>query len=269
MFHRLLLLLPLATSFVPPLAPSLRAAPLRLSPLVDVASSVASAAPHLPGALSSLASFDLPPVALAFADQSGKLAGTFFASSLFPYLIFLYFLGYKRNSTPPLAQFGFGYLLLFVLGTIPAGIVAKASYGFSLADCDWLHGGAEALLTVTSLLVVAGMRDASVEGGIPFVKENEGLLKKGALGLGAVFFGFCFLGPSLLGFGGHSDFLFGVGDVSSYLPGSVPFAAEPENALSVPTWAIHFSSVFEWLFAMAAVWRFSEVTGNDSWKGLT
>ena len=34
---------------------------------------------------------------------------------------------------------------------------------------------------------------------------------------------------------------------------------EPENALSVPTWAIHFSSVFEWMFAMRLVWDYSEV----------
>ncbi len=35
---------------------------------------------------------------------------------------------------------------------------------------------------------------------------------------------------------------------------------EPENALSVPTWAIHFSSVFEWIFAMKLVWDYSEVS---------
>ena len=45
--------------------------------------------------------------------------------------------------------------------------------------------------------------------------------------------------------------------------------SEPENALSIPTWAIHFSSVFEWLFAMDLVWKFSENTGNEKWKGLT
>lgn len=44
---------------------------------------------------------------------------------------------------------------------------------------------------------------------------------------------------------------------------------EPVNALSIPTWAIHFSSVFEWLFAMNLVWKYSEVTGNEKWKGLT
>lgn len=45
--------------------------------------------------------------------------------------------------------------------------------------------------------------------------------------------------------------------------------SEPANALSIPTWAIHSSSVFEWLFAMNLVWNFSENTGNEKWKGLT
>lgn len=45
--------------------------------------------------------------------------------------------------------------------------------------------------------------------------------------------------------------------------------SEPENSLSIPTWAIHFSSVFEFLFAMDIIWKYSEVTGNEKWKGLT
>lgn len=45
--------------------------------------------------------------------------------------------------------------------------------------------------------------------------------------------------------------------------------SEPANALSIPTWAIHFSSVFEFLFAMDIIWKFAETTGNQKWKGLT
>ena len=44
---------------------------------------------------------------------------------------------------------------------------------------------------------------------------------------------------------------------------------EPVNALSIPTWAIHSSSVFEWIFAMSLIWNFSKVTDNEKWKGLT
>ena len=45
--------------------------------------------------------------------------------------------------------------------------------------------------------------------------------------------------------------------------------SEPVNALSIPTWAIHFSSVFEFLFAMDIIWKFAETTDNPKWKGLT
>ena len=37
---------------------------------------------------------------------------------------------------------------------------------------------------------------------------------------------------------------------------------EPNNALSIPTWAIHVSSVYEWGLAMALMWRYADVTGK-------
>ncbi|XP_030467669.2 uncharacterized protein LOC115686490 [Syzygium oleosum] len=45
--------------------------------------------------------------------------------------------------------------------------------------------------------------------------------------------------------------------------------AEPANALSLPTWAVHVSSVAEWITAMALVWQYGEVSGYESWKGLS
>ncbi|KAK9807762.1 hypothetical protein WJX72_008503 [[Myrmecia] bisecta] len=45
--------------------------------------------------------------------------------------------------------------------------------------------------------------------------------------------------------------------------------AEPANALSLPTWAIHISSVMEWITGMGLMWRYAEVTGNPRWKGMT
>uniref|UniRef100_A0A7N0SYX8 Ycf49-like protein n=1 Tax=Kalanchoe fedtschenkoi TaxID=63787 RepID=A0A7N0SYX8_KALFE len=44
---------------------------------------------------------------------------------------------------------------------------------------------------------------------------------------------------------------------------------EPANALSLPTWAIHVSSVAEWVIAMALVWQYAEKSGYESWKGLS
>jgi hypothetical protein len=45
--------------------------------------------------------------------------------------------------------------------------------------------------------------------------------------------------------------------------------AEPDNALSVATWAVHTSSVLEWVAAMGLMWRYAEVTGKSEWKGMT
>lgn len=85
-----------------------------------------------------------------------------FALSLFPYLGFLWFLTRSRQ-TPRLALIGFYMTLVFVGVTIPAGIYAKIVYGKSLANVDWLHGGAEFFLTLSNILVVLGFRQAVIE----------------------------------------------------------------------------------------------------------
>uniref|UniRef100_A0A0D6QZP3 Ycf49-like protein n=1 Tax=Araucaria cunninghamii TaxID=56994 RepID=A0A0D6QZP3_ARACU len=46
-------------------------------------------------------------------------------------------------------------------------------------------------------------------------------------------------------------------------------AQEPKNALSLPTWAIHVSSVVEWVVAMALVWQYGDKPGRQAWKGLS
>lgn len=93
---------------------------------------------------------------LAFSDQGKNLAGIFFQASLLPYLLFLYFLSFRANRINNIGNFGFQFILLFVLSTIPSGIISKSTYGCSLADVDWLHGGAELLLTVANVLIVGG-----------------------------------------------------------------------------------------------------------------
>jgi hypothetical protein len=91
---------------------------------------------------------------LSFADQGQNLAGIFFQASLLPYLLFLYFLGFRANRISDIGNFGFQFILVFVLFTIPSGIISKLTYGVSLADVDWLHGGAEVLLTAANVLIV-------------------------------------------------------------------------------------------------------------------
>ena len=104
-------------------------------------------------------------------------------------------------------------------------------------------------------------------------KERDDISKPRNLALGSfgLFALACALGTTVLGFQGHSEFLFGLGDLPQDVVGSLSFVthSEPVNALSIPTWAIHFSSVFEYLFAMALVWKFAETTDNPKWKGLT
>jgi hypothetical protein len=91
-------------------------------------------------ALERLASFDPTPL---------------FVLSLIPYLAFLWWAS-RVESFPPLALRGFQLTLLFVAVTIAAAIVAQVRYGQLLANVDPLHGGAEAFLTLSNLLVALG-----------------------------------------------------------------------------------------------------------------
>eukprot|EP00565_Helicotheca_tamesis_P003086 CAMPEP_0185742088 /NCGR_PEP_ID=MMETSP1171-20130828/39297_1 /TAXON_ID=374046 /ORGANISM="Helicotheca tamensis, Strain CCMP826" /LENGTH=558 /DNA_ID=CAMNT_0028414087 /DNA_START=58 /DNA_END=1735 /DNA_ORIENTATION=- len=224
-------------------------------------SSMAESANALVHTTTATTAMEASDLFLSFADQGQNLAGIFFQASLLPYLIFLYFLSFKGNRIPALGNFGWQFLLI-----LPSGIITKATYGCTLADCDWLHGGAEALLTVTNVLIVLGFRDA-MNGTKNFEAFKPRLV---AGGIAALFFTALAVGPGM-GIGAHSPFLFGVGNLSEGATLALPWVmhSEPINALSIPTWAIHFSSVYEFLFAMAIIWQFAETTDNPKWKGLT
>ena len=79
----------------------------------------------------------------------------FFVLSLLPYLAFLWWAS-KVEAFPKLALRGFQLTLLFVAVTIVAAIVAQVRFDALLADVDPLHGGAEAFLTLSNLLVMLG-----------------------------------------------------------------------------------------------------------------
>ncbi|PIA49076.1 hypothetical protein AQUCO_01300136v1 [Aquilegia coerulea] len=85
--------------------------------------------------------------------ETQGIASQLFAASLFPYLGFLYFIT-KSKTAPKVTLFGFYFLLAFV------GATTKVHYGTSLSNVDWLHGGAESLLTLTNLFIVMGLREA-------------------------------------------------------------------------------------------------------------
>ncbi|PXF41372.1 Ycf49-like protein [Gracilariopsis chorda] len=183
------------------------------------------------------------------AESIDALAAQFFAASLFPYLAFLYLLNRKQVNCPPLANFGFRFLLVFVFATIPAGIYAKTHYHDILANVDWLHGSAESLLTITNLLIVLGFRQASgTEKEATTTPQRSEGAKVGAQ-----------MVPTLL-------LLLGAPLLGGLL---ATVHEEPANALSFPTWIIHVSSLVEWLVAMGLVWEYSERSRNERWKGLT
>jgi len=188
------------------------------------------------------------------ADSWESVEANLFAVSLFPYLAFLRFLSAPGVNTPPLANFAFRFLLAFVGATIPAGIYAKIHYGDILANVDWLHGTAESLLTVTNLLLVIGMRRSLGKGRGGDVGSVEGALLSGALFL------------ALASAPGAAQ---AATEVAAVALGPFGYHPEPANALSLPTWAIHLSSVVEYLVAMGLIWKYADVSGNPRWKGLT
>jgi len=87
---------------------------------------------------------------------------TLFALSLFPYLGFLWFIT-RSGQMPRLALYGFYGTLVFVGVTIPVGIYSQVHYGQSLANVDWLHGGAEVFLTLSNILIVLGFQQAVMD----------------------------------------------------------------------------------------------------------
>ena len=217
--------------------------------------------------------------ALGSMDQTSAetLAGPFFGASLFPYLAFIFFLQVPENSTPKGVTVGFATCLLFVFLTIPAAIGAKVWYGVSLADCDWLHGSAESLLTITNLVTVIAFRqalsyeEAKLRGDdmdIPDSVVSYDPMVKLVGGLTFLAFLTAFI-PGVAGAEVHTPYLNGFMDIpTSLLPWVSPHV-QPENALTITCWIIHITSLIEFLVAMGFCWRYAEIIQNPKWKGLT
>lgn len=148
------------------------------------------------------------------------------------------------------------------------GIYAKVAYHDILANVDWLHGSAESMLTITNLLIVFGLKEARNA----FIGEQEQQQQQNDGG------GFD-MTPSKSS-SSSTEKLFDVSlPIAMFLlasstisAGVIPLAqahVEPLNALSIPTWMVHVSSLLEWLVAMQLIWEHSIVSGNPRWKGLT
>ena len=180
--------------------------------------------------------------------NSADFASTLFAASLFPYLAFLWFLSRPETKTPIGVNRGFQFLLVFVFLTIPAGIYAKTQYHDILANIDYLHGGAESMLTVTNLLIIFGFRATRpepLEDPLQISDTVSGSLK--AQGSVAIVVGAVYAAAILL----------------------VACHPDPINSLSIPTWVVHSSSLLEWLYAMKLAWEHAAFSGNPKWRNLT
>ena len=79
--------------------------------------------------------------------------------SLLPYVAFLWWTR-RLPGFSPLAWAGFAFTLVFVFGAIVGSIVAASRYGLRLVDVDPLHGAAEALLSISNVLVLLGFQRA-------------------------------------------------------------------------------------------------------------
>ena len=234
----------------------------------------------------------VPPEAIAAAvdpfgvsaEQWELIEGNLFGASLFPYLAFLYYLGKPEVQMPPRALFGFKFLLAFVFGTIPCAIFAKLRYDDILANVDWLHGPAESLLTITNLFIVVGMREGLREarrddggggGDREGKKTVDGSSVGGALLGWSAFAATAALASVVAGAGvayaSEAGTSASTSTASLLSDVSLLFRthAEPANALSLPTWIIHVSSLIEWLVAMGLIWEYADVSGNQAYKGLT
>ena len=216
------------------------------------------------------------------AEQWELIEGNLFGASLLPYLVFLYYLGMPESKMPPRALFGFKFLLVFVFGTIPCAIYAKLVYNDILANVDWLHGPAESLLTITNLFIVVGMREGlrDLKGGDGGKRSKVSSVSGSLLGWSAAATT-ATLAAAAAGAGG-GIIGGGIGNVAEAAETAAETAAsaapalgaffahaEPANALSLPTWIIHVSSLIEWLVAMGLIWEYADATGNQKYKGLT
>lgn len=201
----------------------------------------------------------------ALASTADDLAGSLFGASLFPWLAMLYWLKQPLVGAPSGVSFGLTFLLAFVFGSIPAAIGAGVLYGVSLADADWLHGAAESLLAITNCVVVLGFR-AALDPSSTTDDEAQvtSTLQTAATALGVLS---ALSAVAVLASGAaavHTPWLGGVGNLPAGL-----WPDEPSNALSVPTWIIHTSSLVEWLVAMGLAWRYAEVSRQPRWRGVT
>ena len=93
---------------------------------------------------------------LKFLEKLASIDNTaLFASSIFPYAIFLFYL-YKIKSFNKVVKIGFSLTVLFVFITIIVSIFTLNYYDKTLVEVDFLHGLAESFLTLSDFVILLG-----------------------------------------------------------------------------------------------------------------
>ena len=93
---------------------------------------------------------------IKFIEKLASIDNTaLFASSIFPYAIFLFYL-YKIKSVNKLVKTGYSLTVLFVFITILVSIYTMYYYDKTLVEVDFLHGLAESFLTLSDFVILLG-----------------------------------------------------------------------------------------------------------------
>ena len=93
---------------------------------------------------------------IKFIEKLSSIDNTaLFASSIFPYAIFLFYL-YKIKSVNKLVKTGYSLTVLFVFITIVVSIYTLNYYDKTLVEVDFLHGLAESFLTLSDFVILLG-----------------------------------------------------------------------------------------------------------------
>jgi hypothetical protein len=157
--------------------------------------------------------------------------------------------------------------------TLLAGIAAKTKFGDILANVDVLHGSSESLLTFSNFLFAFGFAAALAAGGDAGARNKQGVVEAGEEEEGKA------VSPALAlatlvavagaGTTAIAAAVAAAGGPNGEMLHDLALATEPYNALSLPTWAVHVSSVTEWSLAMRLIWAYADVSGNKAWRGLS
>ena len=93
---------------------------------------------------------------IIFIEKLASIDNTaLFASSIFPYAIFLFYL-YKIKSVNKLVKIGYSLTVFFVFITILVSIYTLDYLDKTLVEVDFLHGLAESFLTLSDFVILFG-----------------------------------------------------------------------------------------------------------------